>query len=515
MQRLLTEGRDFVERLKQRSKQHISITPEKTIIYGEEKDLIYVPSNTGLAFHQDDSFVCGVFGPFGSGKTTMCLQRVVEHACSMPYWSNGRRRARWAFVRNTSGELYSTTLQSWITWFGELGDVKKRQKPLLTYEHHFNDGKGVVELEIIFIALDRPEDVRKIKSLELTGVYLNEMSELPEAVLSNFKGRVNGRYPSKSFCNEAHWTGILFDTNPPDEDHYIYRIFEKEKVENHKIYYQPSGLIDLPDGTYTQNQQADNANNLASDYYVKLAQGQREGFINVYCRGKYGLVENGKRVYPEYNDDIHSIENIAAIQGDPIHLAWDFGLTPSCVVFQVSARGQFRVLKEYVSKDMGIKTFAQSVVIPGLQRDFPYCKVGESEADPAGNAADAIMEELSCIGELNNLGIKTNAAYTNDPNIRIGAVRFFLNIMIDGQPGFILSRTGCPVVRKGFMSGYHFKRVNVANDDRYQDKPNKNQFSQPHDALQYGALKFASRSIIDNKVEDKKVDMFNPVMRIF
>jgi hypothetical protein len=101
------------------------------------------------------------------------------------------------------------------------------------------------------------------------------------------------------------------------------------------------------------------------------------------------------------------------------------------------------------------------------------------------------MEELSCIGELNSLGIPTNPASTNDPDVRINSVRYFLNLMIDGKPSFILSREGCPTLRKGFMSGYHFKRMSISGDERYQDKPNKNKYSHPHDALQYICMKFA------------------------
>jgi hypothetical protein len=495
--------------------QHISFNDTGTIIYASEKNRLYIPTPTGEFFHNDNSFVRLVIGPYGSGKTTLCLNEVVRRTCAMPKWFNGRRRARWAFVRNTSGELYSTTLQSWLAWFGELGDIRKRQKPLLTYEHTFNAGDeiGVVELEIIFIALDRPDDVRKIKSLELTGVYLNEVSELPQDVLSHMKGRINGRYPSKQFCPEPYWTGIIADTNPPDEDHYIYNDFEKQALDSYKVFHQPPGLLEPISGGYAPNPDCDNAANLSHDYYMKLAEGQTQGFINVYCMGRYGLVESGKRVYPEYNDDFHSVDEIMAIQGDPIHLGWDFGLTPACIVFQITPRGAMHVLKEYLAEDMGIRTFAENIVIPGLARDFPYCKIGESEADPSGANSDTILEELSCIGELTSLGIKTNAASTNDPLVRIASVRFFLNIMIDGRPGFRLSKKGCPVLRKGFINGYHFKRVNIANEDRFQDKPNKNKYSHPHDGLQYGAMKFASVTIMQSKAPVERVDMFNPVMR--
>lgn len=512
---------EFLDSYNKRTQKHITRLADRSIIHASEKDQVYVPCATGKLFHSDSSFVRLLIGPYGSGKSTTCVNEIVKRTCEMPSWFQGRRKARWAIVRNTAGELVSTTLQTWLAWFADLGDVRKRQKPLLTYEHIFNDGEGMIELDLIFIALDRPEDVRKIKSLELTGVYLNELSELPQNVLSHFKGRINGRYPSRSFCPAPYWSGIIADTNAPDEDHWIYEAFEKNPSANYKVFHQPSGLVENKDGfvkddfgNYIQNPYADNVEHLSSDYYPKLAEKQSDGFIKVYCGGKYGLVESGKRVYPEYNDDIHSVDHIEVIQGDPLYLGWDFGLTPACVVIQVTPRGQVRVLKEYVAEDMGIKTFARNVVIPQLAIDFVYNKVGGSEGDPSGAKGDEIMEELSCIGELNALGISTNPATTNDIDVRINSVRYFLNLMIDGKPAFLLDRKNCPILRKGFMSGYHFKRMSISGDERYQDKPNKNKYSHPHDALQYNLMRFAAERFIE-KSKKPEVDMFNPVLRIF
>ena len=431
----------------------------------------------------------------------------------MPVWSNGRRRSRWAIVRNTSGELQSTTLQTWLAWFGELGDIHRRQKPLLTYEHTFNDGAGVVELELIFLALDREDDLRKIKSLEVTGAYINELSEVPQGALSHFKGRVNHRYPSRAFCSEPYWSGIIADTNPPSDDHWIRKDFELSGLESYKIFKQPPGLIKDSDGIWQPNPDCDNYNNLAKDYYVKLAEGQTEGFVKVYCLGQYGVVGFGKLVFTEYNDDMHSVDDIEAIQGDPIHLAFDFGLTPRCLVLQMSPRGQLRALKEYTGDDMGIKSFAEAIVLPGLARDFPYCKVGYSDADPSGNARDGIMEELSCISVLCELGIETQGACTNDIEPRLNSVRYFLNRMIDGKPGFILSRKGCPELRNGFVKGYVYKRVAIAGEERYRNEPDKNMSSHIQDCLQYGCLRFASDRIAKDKKPTEVVDMYNPVMR--
>lgn len=522
-----------------KEQQHVWFYEDRTEVYaidefGKKNNRIYVPSNTGFKFDLDRSFVHGTMGPYGSGKTTMCLHKIVKMACSMPKWSNGRKKSRWAIIRNTSPELYSTTLKSWLSWFGELGDVIPRQKPILTYNHIFNDSEGIVELELLFIALDRPDDIRKLKSMELTGAYINEMSEVPQAVLSHLKGRLNHRYPSRSFCDTYYWSGVIFDTNPPDEDHWIYKEFELNPVEGYKIFKQPPGLIKDKFGDWKDNKDADNAINLAHphqdhsnvlvyDYYEKLSSGQTEEFIKVYCLGQYGIVGLGKKVYPEYNDDIHSRDIIEPMQGEPLHLGWDGGLTPACVVIQITPRGQMLVLKEYTAEDMGARTFAESVVVPFIQRDFPYNPIisatensnnclGLSRADPSGVQRDQIVAEFSFIGELNSVGIPTIGASTNDIETRISAVRFFLNRMSDGKPCFLLSRRGCPILRRGFAKDYVYKRVAVSGEERYKDKPDKNMSSHPHDALQYISLEFASERISKESAKNN-TNMYNPVMR--
>ncbi len=496
------------------TEKQITINNNEMTIHAIEQDKVYIPTATGSIAHSDDSFVRVIMGPYGSGKSTWAVTEIVRRACAIPKWHSGRRRSRWGIVRNTSGELATTTLATWLAWFEELGDIRKRQKPIMTYEHTFNDGHGIVELELLFIALDRPEDVRKIKSLELTGCYINELSEVPKAALAHMKGRVN-RYPSKAFCQEPYWSGIIADTNPPEDDHWIYKDFEENKFEHHILFKQPPGLIKV-DSRWVRNPGADNSSHLPDNYYEMLAEGQSQEFIKVFCLGEYGSVGFGKRVYPEFNPDFHALDHVPCVQGLDLILGWDFGLTPACVALQLTARGQLLILKEYVADGMGIRSFAESVVVPSLLRDFPYCKVGElSIGDPAGNARDAIVEEMSCIGELTSLGIPTIGARTNDIDPRLGSVRYFLNKMVDGKPGLVLDRKGCPTLFKGFVKDYVYNRIAVSGEERYKDKPNKNMSSHPMDALGYACLEIASDRIMQDKMGDKKVvDMFNPIMRI-
>ena len=62
-----------------------------------------------------------------------------------------------------------------------------------------------------------------------------------------------------------------------------------------------------------------------------------------------------------------------------------------------------------------------------------------------------------------------------------------LSRMIDGKPGFLISPK-CKVTRKGMNGGYAYKRVQVAGDERFHDKPNKNRFSHPCEGGQYMML---------------------------
>ena len=503
------------ERRKRVAEKHLTLTEKGMIIHGREDDKVYIPTATGHLAHSNDDFVRVIMGPYGSGKSTWAIAEIVKRACESPFWHSGRRRVRWAIVRNTSGELQSTTLQTWLAWFGELGDFRKREKPILTYEHTFNDGHGLIELELLFIALDREQDVRKIKSLELTGCYINELSEVPKAALAHMKGRVN-RYPSKAFCHEKYWSGIIADTNPPEDDHWIYKDFEENTFPNHRLFKQPPGLLKDTDDKWVRNPNADNAAHLPDNYYEMLAEGQSREFVKVFCLGEYGSVGFGKRVYPEFNPDLHAVESLVALQGVDLILGWDFGLTPACVVMQLSPRGTLFILKEYVGDGIGIRSLAESIVIPSLAQEFPYCKIGMSIGDPAGNSRSEVLEEMSCIGELSSLGIPTIGAKTNDIPPRLGSVRYFLTKLVDGKPAFLLDKKKCPTLFKGFVKDYIYARVAVAGEERYKDKPTKNMASHPMDALAYGCLEIASDRIVKDKLStEKHVDMFNPVARIW
>ena len=75
--------------------------------------------------------------------------------------------------------------------------------------------------------------------------------------------------------------------------------------------------------------------------------------------------------------------------------------------------------------------------------------------------------------------------------MRREAVAAALNRLIDGDAGLLLS-PACTMLRKGFVGGYHYRRVRAgANPDTYYESPVKNTYSHPHDALQYLLLELS------------------------
>jgi hypothetical protein len=101
----------------------------------------------------------------------------------------------------------------------------------------------MMEMEVFFLSMDRPEEIGKLKGMELTGVWLNETVELPKAALDVATQRV-GRFPAQRFGGPT-WTGVIMDTNPPDDDSWYYRVAEKEKPKGWEFFKQPGGLLEV------------------------------------------------------------------------------------------------------------------------------------------------------------------------------------------------------------------------------------------------------------------------------
>lgn len=405
----------------------------------------------------------------------------------------GVRYSRGMFIRNTYPELKSTVIKSFQDWFPDTIAPIKWDAPI-TANLKFPLADGTrLDCEILFLSFDRPDDVGKMKGFEPTWVGLSEANELPKSALDMATQRV-GRYPPKRLGGPT-WYGVFGDTNMPDDDHYLYRLFEREKPKGYTLFKQPGGLIEQ-DGAYLPNPLAENIANLPGghEYYLRQLSGKSKEWIKVFLLAQYGTISDGKPIYPEWNDDIHC-RRVEVLPGVPLLLGFDYGLTPACVICQMSPRGSFHVLAELQAKDMGIQQFARDVVKPFLALNFSGHGF-QACADPAG-LARSDTDEKTCFQFLAEAGIACVPASTNAFVGRREAVASYLTRLSDGKPTFVLDPS-CDILRRGFNGRYQYKRLQVVGDERYRDVPDKNEYSHLADALQYAAL----HSLNMNQSED-------------
>jgi hypothetical protein len=387
-------------------------------------------------------------------------------------------------IRNTYPELKSTTIKTWCEWFPAW--QPKWDAPITAnLEFGLPDGTKV-EAEVLFFPADRPDEVGKFRSLELTGAWINEASEVPKAVFDILTQRV-GRYPKGG---KATWSGVILDTNFPDDDHWLFRLAERERPKDWEFFKQPGGLIykggDYNDrDSYEPNPLAENVPNLPNgyEYYYRQLAGKTRDWIKVFVLAQYGSVVDGKPVYPEYNDDVHC-KPVKPVEGIPLILGFDYGLTPACAICQVH-RGRLLVLDELVATDMGIRQFARDIVKPHLALNYPTFTF-QAVGDPAGTGR-AQTDEKTCFMELAEEGIPAVPAATNAFIGRREAVAKYLTKMVDAKPGLLVDPKA-EMIRKGFNGRYQYKRVQVSGDEKYRDQPDKNDYSHIADALQYAAL---------------------------
>lgn len=411
-----------------------------------------------------DAFFRGIMGPFGSGKSTACIMEILKQASMQRLSSDGKRRSRWAVIRNTYPELKTTTIKSWHQWVpSSMGRWVDSGPPM----HHITEGD--LDLEVIFVSLDRPDDIAKLLGMELTGAWIDEAREVPKAVVDGLTGRV-GRYPSM-LMGGSNWSGIIASTNPPDNDHWWYKLAEEVHPQGWEFFKQPSGMSTA----------AENRDNLPKDYYERQMAGKDEDWIKVYVHGEYGFVRDGKSIYPEYIDSLHCQE-FELLPGSPIYVGIDFGLTPAAVFAQRTPMGQWRWHSELVTEDMGAVRFAELLREHMFQR-YPGFEFASVTGDPAGDIR-AQTDETTPFGILKKAGIPAKPATSNDFLKRRESVAVALSRLIDGKPGLMI-HPQCKMLRKGMAGGYNYKRIQVSGEEKYRDAPDKNIYSHVCEAGQY------------------------------
>lgn len=478
----------------------------------------YFANRTFAQVHQDSNRFLFIRGPVGSGKSIGCIMHLFLNAMNQEPSPDGVRRTKFGVIRATYPALKTTVVASWRDWFGPLlkivYDIPIRGHLKMPHP----DGKTTVEMNVVFIALDREEEVAKLQSLELTGAHINEAAEIAKPIFNMLKSRIN-RYP-KPQDGGATQPFILLDYNSPDNEHWLYKLAEEERPEEkHSFYTQPPAMTWDGD-KYRVNPKADNLGHyqdgkptapptpksrwikgrnqwwvphLPSGYYEDIVSGNDWDYINVFVLNNYGMLRTGKPVYTEYQDTIHCADkDFEPMSGVPIIIGMDLGLTPAAAFMQLTPKGQLQIFDELVTEDCSIRKFCEDYLRPKLLNDYPGMQY-HLIIDPAATTRSQ-NDAKSAADIIRQAGFPYRTARTQNEMARREAVNYFLL----KQGGLVISPR-CRVLRKGFISEYKYEEIRSAQSKRFKEKPEKNIYSHVHDGLQYGALELSEGRVSKRK----------------
>lgn len=271
--------------------------------------------------------------------------------------------------------------------------------------------------------------------------------------------------------------------NASDPDNWVYKVFEEDRPPLHKLYKLPSGRSAQGENRTATNTRED---------YERLAQlnAHRKDWVRRMVDGVKGFSRDGEPVYDQFDDTAHCAEeDLEPVKGLPLRLGFDQGVRgPAMVVAQWTPSGQLRIIDELCPGRIGPTGFGREckLLLESRYRDF---RIERATGDLKGfDGADAEHGDLSMFQTVMAvMNIVIHPAETNELHPRQDGVRQLLRYRIDGRQPALLLSPRCKMLRKGFNSHYRYRKRR-GQDAGTDPVPEKNEFSNPHDALQYLVL---------------------------
>jgi hypothetical protein len=431
-----------------------------------------------------DAFMRLIAGPVGSGKTTGLIFELMRRSLMQSTCLDGCRHTRWIILRQTLQQLKQTVLKDIAHWFSGIARWKVSES---TIYFHFGD----VRSEWILLPLEEPEDRRRVLSMNVTGAMISEAIEIDYELMNDIAGRC-GRFPLPT-DGGCTWYGMIGDTNMPPEGTPWHRAMS-DPPPDWEVYRQPGGLDPEAENLDWLLQTADtlrlplgHPDRLAQGrtYYERLARSSNLNWVKRYVHAEFGPDPEGTAVYSgSFRYPFHVVPGLEPLPNMPLYVGQDFGRNPWSVIMQPDLRGRILVLEEVAGTDTGLRVHLRNSLRPALaQPRYARCPVIVI-GDPSG-IAKSQYDEINAFDVLRQEGFAAVPAGTNDVDTRLKAVEFYLLQQRDGGAAMLFDGSRCPVLVQGMNGMYRFGRT--ALDDS-KPRPDKNAWSHPCDAHQYGTM---------------------------
>ena len=319
--------------------------------------LLYIPMPHQDEFHSDTHKYRMFAGGYGSGKTRTGAEEIKDHILNTP---NGMT----LIGAETKPQLDQTAKDMFFKIFPDFMIVEylKQKEIVLCKNGHV----------VIFRPLD---DEGKLRSLNLTGFWIEEASEVKYDIFVQLQTRLRNK------ATKYH-VGIL--TSNPD----MGWIKQEFLLKSDKIHNAQSKYIQDPEEinpTFATHIAPTHLNHyLPADYVATTGKGKPDWWVKRYLQGSFDHSEGS--VYPHFGKMI--------IDSFPIPDHWerltgtDFGLRDPTVTLAAaidSRMGEVHIYKEHYQAEKSIKWHAEQMKEKIYNR-IPTGRLRKVIGDPKGKA---------------------------------------------------------------------------------------------------------------------------------
>jgi hypothetical protein len=271
-------------------------------------------------------------------------------------------------------------------------------------------------------------------------------------------------------------------------DYYVGKLAQNNPDESHWTYAE---FID-PGATKRvsfQTGSPENLGNLPPDYYEDVATNYagQEDKIRRFVKGEFGFLQQGRPMSPGWSDRIHLAIRLAPLKRTSLHLLWDFGLNPTCLITQITPMGHWNFLDAFVGDGIGVVQLIEDLVAPRLVErysGFHWDHTGDpagaqrEQSDSRNSAVKAIKDKLGGVW-------RPGPVQLADRELALNAV---LGRVLEGGRGVVqVDKEFAKPVWHALRGGAHRK---IHRGDIISAVPEKNIHSHPWDAAGYGAARF-------------------------
>ena len=392
----------------------------------------------------------------GEGKSAALAWSVFYHTRHNP-------GARWVVIRDIWDNLEGTTMQEFFKWFppGVCGDYQATRKRFIWRE-------GIATGQVYFMGLDDAADATKLQSRELAGFAIDEPAPATES--GGVSEMVFDIAMSRLRQPDMKWYSVKLAENNPDEVHWTHQRFVDPGTDGFVVWQPPK---------------PENISNLPPEYYEDLNKifARRPDLQRRFVEGQFGFQQIGKAVTPEWNDNVHGAVGLYALPRIPLHLLWDFGHNPTCLITQITPLGHWNIIESYVGEGIGVEELIETAIKPRLEdayKGFKWRHIG----DPAGKQREQTSIKRSAVKFIRQ---SLGGHWTSGPvrmAERINPLRAVMRQMVGGAGLIQVDRHKAKEVWHALRGSwhYHVARTGVISGEAVKDLA-----SHPGDALSYGA----------------------------